>query len=95
MSGNLRRRYMTAMSTTNGASESSASTLPSGPSVPPVGGTKHECLAPIPGRMIADSEPQVSRAPEGETHNQPANENHGNTEFVFAGIREMHCGKDD
>ena len=25
--------------------------------------TEHECLAPVPGRVITDSEPEVSRAP--------------------------------
>ena len=60
-----------------------------------VGRTEHECLSPIPGCMITNSEPQVSRAPETEAHDHPIDENHDQAELVLAGIGEVCRRKED
>ena len=60
-----------------------------------VGCAEQECLAPVPGGMIADCKPKITRAPESEAHVHAVDENHDDAKFVFAGIRKMHATKDD
>ena len=50
---------------------------------------------PVPGGMIADSEPKIARAPESEAHVRAVDKNHDDARFVFVGIRKMPASKDD
>jgi len=60
-----------------------------------IGCAEQECLAPVQGGMIADSEPEISSPPESEAHVHAVDENHDDAKFVFARIRKMHASKDN
>jgi hypothetical protein len=48
-----------------------------------IGCAEHECLPPIPGRVITDSEPKVSRAPQTEAHRHAVDENHNDAKETW------------
>jgi len=45
--------------------------------------------APVPGGVIADGKPKISRAPGTKAHGPSVDENHDDAKFVFTGIQKM------